>query len=74
MLDTYENRLGFSAAFGITAYECFAVTFQSYGMVLSPETAHLIKSHVPSYLSSKTSGHSKLCNAKLLSVRVRIRG
>ena len=60
MLDTYENRLGFSAAFGITAYECFAVTFQSYGMVLSPETAHLIKRHVPSYLSSKKRYNSKI--------------
>ena len=53
MLDSYENRLGFSASFGVSAYECFAITFQSYGMVLGPETAGHVKRHVPSYLSSR---------------------
>ena len=54
MLDSYENRLGFAASFGVTAYECFAITLRSYGMILGPEMAENVRRHVPSYLSSKT--------------------
>lgn len=54
MLDSYENRLGFAASFGVTAYECFAITLRSYDMILGPEMAEDVKRHVPSYLSSKT--------------------
>ena len=50
MLDSYENRFGYSFAFGLTAYSCIMVVIGSYGSILGPETAESVRKW-PAHLS-----------------------
>ena len=50
MLDSYENRFGYSFAFGLTAYSCIMVVLGSYGSILGPEAAEKVNKW-PAHLS-----------------------
>ena len=50
MLDSYENRFGYSFAFGLTAYSCVLVVLQSYDSILGSKAAAKVNKW-PGYLS-----------------------
>ena len=57
MLDSYENRLGYTLSFGLTVSTCFSVVFSDYTDIVGVDIAQQL-SKVPIYFSGKVKNLS----------------